>query len=95
MFEYHLYSTFFSTKKSLLTLPSYIFYLNTDACLLSNNIYDYHIVSQGKISVASIDDADEFTLTDVIVFQLFYIKRYNLIPPSLICYQKKTKAKNS
>ncbi|XP_023295447.1 myosin heavy chain, muscle isoform X19 [Lucilia cuprina] len=33
-------------------------------CLLSNNIYDYHIVSQGKVTVASIDDADEFSLTD-------------------------------
>ncbi|XP_005176298.1 myosin heavy chain, muscle isoform X18 [Musca domestica] len=35
-----------------------------DYCLLSNNIYDYHIVSQGKVTVASIDDADEFNLTD-------------------------------
>ncbi|XP_037817604.1 myosin heavy chain, muscle isoform X13 [Lucilia sericata] len=35
-----------------------------DYCLLSNNIYDYHIVSQGKVTVASIDDADEFSLTD-------------------------------
>ncbi|XP_013100156.1 myosin heavy chain, muscle isoform X5 [Stomoxys calcitrans] len=33
-------------------------------CLLTDNVYDYHIVSQGKITVASIDDADEFTLTD-------------------------------
>ncbi|XP_055917193.1 myosin heavy chain, muscle isoform X5 [Eupeodes corollae] len=35
-----------------------------DACLLSNNIYDYHVVSQGKITVASIDDGEEFQLTD-------------------------------
>ncbi|KAL9923618.1 myosin heavy chain isoform 11-T13 [Glossina fuscipes fuscipes] len=33
-------------------------------CLLSNNIYDYHIVSQGKVTVASIDDPEEFILTD-------------------------------
>ncbi|XP_067622947.1 myosin heavy chain, muscle isoform X40 [Eurosta solidaginis] len=33
-------------------------------CLLSNNIYDYHIVSQGKVTVASIDDKEEFELTD-------------------------------
>lgn len=33
-------------------------------CLLSNNIYDYHIVSQGKVTVASIDDPEEFLLTD-------------------------------
>ncbi|XP_017461521.1 PREDICTED: myosin heavy chain, muscle isoform X6 [Rhagoletis zephyria] len=35
-----------------------------EICLLSNNVYDYHIVSQGKVTVASIDDAEEFTLTD-------------------------------
>ncbi|XP_069962494.1 myosin heavy chain, muscle isoform X6 [Bactrocera oleae] len=35
-----------------------------DACLLTNNIYDYHIVSQGKVTVASIDDNEEFQLTD-------------------------------
>ncbi|XP_053958268.1 myosin heavy chain, muscle isoform X5 [Anastrepha ludens] len=33
-------------------------------CLLSNNVYDYHIVSQGKVTVASIDDNEEFQLTD-------------------------------
>ncbi|XP_017056455.1 myosin heavy chain, muscle isoform X18 [Drosophila ficusphila] len=35
-----------------------------DICLLTDNIYDYHIVSQGKVTVASIDDAEEFSLTD-------------------------------
>ncbi|XP_011192492.1 myosin heavy chain, muscle isoform X10 [Zeugodacus cucurbitae] len=35
-----------------------------DYCLLTNNIYDYHIVSQGKVTVASIDDNEEFQLTD-------------------------------
>ncbi|XP_070074731.1 myosin heavy chain, muscle isoform X14 [Drosophila takahashii] len=35
-----------------------------DTCLLTDNIYDYHIVSQGKVTVASIDDAEEFSLTD-------------------------------
>ncbi|BFF94369.1 myosin heavy chain muscle [Drosophila madeirensis] len=35
-----------------------------DICLLSKNIYDYHIVSQGKVTVASIDDSEEFNLTD-------------------------------
>ncbi|EDW28735.1 GL18785 [Drosophila persimilis] len=35
-----------------------------DICLLSENIYDYHIVSQGKVTVASIDDSEEFNLTD-------------------------------
>lgn len=50
-----------------------LFYI--EYCLLSNNIYDYHIVSQGKVTVASIDDAEEMTLTDVIVFTFltFYV----------------------
>ncbi|XP_018022395.1 myosin heavy chain, muscle isoform X3 [Hyalella azteca] len=34
-------------------------------CCLSNDIYDYHYVSQGKITVASIDDAEEMEFTDV------------------------------
>lgn len=34
-------------------------------CLLSNNIYDYRIVSQGKVSVESIDDSEEAMITDV------------------------------
>jgi myosin heavy subunit len=33
-------------------------------CKLSNDIYDYHFVSQGKITVASIDDAEEIMFTD-------------------------------
>merc|ERR1719431_348552 len=33
-------------------------------CSLSNDIYDYHFVSQGKITVASIDDAEEMEYTD-------------------------------
>ncbi|XP_023175397.1 myosin heavy chain, muscle isoform X16 [Drosophila hydei] len=35
-----------------------------EICGLSDNIYDYHIVSQGKVTVPSIDDAEEFNLTD-------------------------------
>ncbi|XP_042243038.1 myosin heavy chain, muscle-like isoform X15 [Homarus americanus] len=34
------------------------------ACLLSNSIHDYHFVSQGKVTVASIDDAEEMQFTD-------------------------------
>merc|ERR1719219_365492 len=33
-------------------------------CKLSNDIYDYHFVSQGKITVASIDDGEEMMFTD-------------------------------
>ncbi|XP_071512243.1 myosin heavy chain, muscle-like [Panulirus ornatus] len=33
-------------------------------CGLSNDIYDYHYVSQGKVTVASIDDKEEMQFTD-------------------------------
>ncbi|XP_063904238.1 myosin heavy chain, muscle isoform X4 [Zophobas morio] len=33
-------------------------------CLLSNDIYEYHYVSQGKITIPNVDDAEELTLTD-------------------------------
>ncbi|CAG9865468.1 unnamed protein product [Phyllotreta striolata] len=33
--------------------------------LLSNDIYQYHYVSQGKITVPNMDDGEEFALTDV------------------------------
>lgn len=34
-------------------------------CLLSNDIYDYNFVSQGKITIPNVDDGEECTLTDV------------------------------
>ena len=34
-------------------------------CLLSNNIMDYHVVSQGKTSIPGVDDGEEMELTDV------------------------------
>ncbi|XP_031624288.1 myosin heavy chain, muscle isoform X20 [Contarinia nasturtii] len=33
-------------------------------CLLSNNVMDYHVVSQGKTSIPNVDDGEEFSLTD-------------------------------
>lgn len=38
---------------------------NSEKCLLSNDIYDYYNVSQGKITIPSMDDGEESTLTDV------------------------------
>ena len=38
---------------------------STEMCLLSNNIYDYVNVSQGKITVPNMDDGEEGALTDV------------------------------
>ncbi|CAB3371323.1 Hypothetical predicted protein [Cloeon dipterum] len=35
-----------------------------DICLLSDNIYDYYNVSQGKITIPSMDDGEESQLTD-------------------------------
>ena len=32
-------------------------------CLLSNDVYDYHYVSQGKTSVPSIDDNEDLEFT--------------------------------
>lgn len=34
-------------------------------CLLSDNIYDYNNVSQGKVTIPNVDDAEECELTDV------------------------------
>lgn len=34
-------------------------------CFLSNNIYDYYNVAQGKITIPNVDDGEECLLTDV------------------------------
>lgn len=36
--------------------------------MLSNDIYDYHNVSQGKITIPNIDDSEELQLTDVSLY---------------------------
>jgi hypothetical protein len=33
--------------------------------MLSDNIKDYYVVSQGKTSIPGVDDAEELELTDV------------------------------
>jgi myosin heavy chain 6/7 len=33
--------------------------------MLSNDIMDYHVVSQGKTTIPNVDDGEEMTLTDV------------------------------
>uniref|UniRef100_A0A1W7RA59 Myosin heavy chain, muscle n=1 Tax=Hadrurus spadix TaxID=141984 RepID=A0A1W7RA59_9SCOR len=35
-----------------------------EKCLLSDNIYDYHFVSQGKTEIPGVDDGEECRLTD-------------------------------
>lgn len=37
----------------------------TDICNLSNDIYEYTYVSQGKTTIPNVDDGEEFQLTDV------------------------------
>lgn len=37
----------------------------TDMLLITNNPYDYAFVSQGEVTVASIDDSEELMATDV------------------------------
>ena len=34
-------------------------------CLLSDNVMDYHVISQGKTSIPGVDDGDELVGTDV------------------------------
>ncbi|KAF9800226.1 hypothetical protein SFRURICE_004439 [Spodoptera frugiperda] len=36
-----------------------------EMCLLSNDVYDYNIISQGKTTIPNVDDGEECTLTDV------------------------------
>lgn len=48
----------------------------TDICNLSDNIYDYFNVSQGKVTIPSMDDGEEFSLTDVSVFTMFRMQRF-------------------
>lgn len=36
-----------------------------DKTMLSNNIMDYYVVSQGKTSIPGVDDGEEMELTDV------------------------------
>jgi myosin heavy subunit len=43
----------------------FILYHSIEFCLLSNNIQEYHYVSQGKTTIPNVDDAEEMRLTDV------------------------------
>ena len=41
-------------------------------CLLSNDIHDYHYVSQGKVTVPSIDDKEDMMFCHVSFFAIFF-----------------------
>lgn len=36
-----------------------------EKCTLSDNIMDYHVVSQGKTTIPGVDDGEEMVATDV------------------------------
>nr|KAF7390407.1 hypothetical protein H0235_017569 [Vespula pensylvanica] len=36
-----------------------------DMCCLSDNVHDYHFISQGKTTIPNVDDGEELQLTDV------------------------------
>lgn len=46
-------------------------------CHLSDNIYDYHFVSQGKVTVPTIDDKEEMQFTHVGICK---VQRFPVLP---------------
>lgn len=45
--------------------PHVVSFFPSEMCLLSNNIRDYHFVSQGKTTIPGLDDGEELLVTDV------------------------------
>ena len=45
--------------------------MSSAKCLLSNDIYDYHYVSQGKVTVPSIDDKEDMQFCHVSGYNIF------------------------
>lgn len=48
-----------------------LFYSQTEMCLLSNDVTEYHFVSQGKTTIPNVDDGEELLVTDVSVGHWF------------------------
>ena len=46
-------------------MPRYALFSFTDMLLITTNPYDYQFVSQGEITVPSINDQEELMATDV------------------------------
>ena len=49
---------------TICTLITFLFFL-LEALLITTNPYDYPMISQGEITVKSINDIEEFIATDV------------------------------
>ena len=57
-------------QPNLTSLFVFVFFLihcliHSEMCLLSNNIKDYHYVSQGKTEIDGVDDGQEMKAADV------------------------------
>lgn len=52
-------------------------------CCLSNDIYEYHYVSQGKTTIPNVDDAEEMLATDVRASQVSFTQQNSKIHPRL------------
>lgn len=50
----------------------------TDLLLISTNPFDFPFVSQGEVTVASIDDSEELLATDVSMYLFVCIARYGV-----------------
>ena len=57
-------------------------------CLLSDNIYDYHFVSQGKTTIPSVDDGEEMHLADVRIDNDAISSLINLIIYFLVLHRR-------
>lgn len=53
-------------------------------CNLSENIYDYYNVSQGKVTIPNMDDGEEFSLTDVSVPSSYHVQKWCLYASDII-----------
>ena len=47
---------------------------STDLLLISTNPFDFPFVSQGEVTVASIDDSEELLATDVSILCVYLLK---------------------
>lgn len=50
-----------------------ILLISTEALLITTNPYDYPMISQGEITVKSINDVEEFIATDVSTFYIIQV----------------------
>lgn len=62
----------------------YIFNIYIEYCLLSNNIYDYRIVSQGKTTIPSVNDGEEWVAVDVRPYRTWLLVYILVLPPNNI-----------